>query len=382
MAKKINKHITDSEQLFKHLETGHADGLDDFEKEALEGFESLNNTELSKKLHTDLNTEIEEVYFNRKSKKNVPLYFSLAAGLLLVVGLSIFLYQYLNTQKHDLALNNSIESKEVLPDINSALKPAEVMSEEPKAVAEKQDLPNNPDNSRAATRLNKSGPGTDDFKLTEEDKNQDLVFNKTNSSSEQEKSLSLQKEEKPAPQKSETRDDNQDEAVVYDNAAKSAGSSNKDSRKNDADIKPNEESARSSTSTKKAKVKEPSAATKSSAPTSPSAGAAREEAAGDFSENKQNTIGQGSGSELFVSEKKYIKAEIEKNTILNNTVSAFVARLSINEKGKITKVKFISVTEDCKKCRAELEKILLDMPSWPVKQENGKPVKQQIDYSY
>ena len=107
MSKKINKNITDSEELFKRLETGNDAGLDDFEKEALEGFGTLNDVKLSEKLNEELNSKINEVYFKQGTKKNSLAFMSMAAGLLLMIGVSIFFYQYLNKryriiyQNHD-----------------------------------------------------------------------------------------------------------------------------------------------------------------------------------------------------------------------------------------------------------------------------------------
>ncbi len=113
MSKKINKDITDSEELFKRLETGDDSGLDDFEKEAFEGFSSLNDVKLSEKLHTGLNEKITEVYFKPASKKNNLAFFSMAAGLLLMVGVSIFFYQYLSSEKKDMALNTGATTNEM-----------------------------------------------------------------------------------------------------------------------------------------------------------------------------------------------------------------------------------------------------------------------------
>jgi len=87
MAKGLNKHTPDSEELLKRLNSNDSSGLDDFEKEALEGFDSLDNAELAKNLTDSVNRKIDEKYFEKQGgKKNGMLYLSLAAGLVVVVG--------------------------------------------------------------------------------------------------------------------------------------------------------------------------------------------------------------------------------------------------------------------------------------------------------
>ena len=74
MAPQINKNINDKENLLNRLETGDSSGLDDFEKEALEGFASLENNELANKLSDSVTQKIEETYFPERDalrhKKN------------------------------------------------------------------------------------------------------------------------------------------------------------------------------------------------------------------------------------------------------------------------------------------------------------------------
>ena len=112
MAKGLNKHTPDSEELLKRLNTNDSSGLDDFEKEALEGFESLDNIEEATRLTNSLNQKIDEVYSKKEGgNKKGAFYLSMAAGLVLVVGLSVFLVNYLG-EKKELALSNTITTEE------------------------------------------------------------------------------------------------------------------------------------------------------------------------------------------------------------------------------------------------------------------------------
>lgn len=114
MNKKINKHtstgsVTDSEELFKHLQEGDANGFDDFEKEALEGFSSLENIELSKKVNDELTKKIEDKYFKKEGSKKPFIYWSMAAGLALIIGLSVFFFNNMTKKEASLAYSEKAE---------------------------------------------------------------------------------------------------------------------------------------------------------------------------------------------------------------------------------------------------------------------------------
>ncbi|HRD40339.1 MAG TPA: hypothetical protein PLC65_17050, partial [Bacteroidia bacterium] len=107
MANKLNKHTPSSDELLKRLETNDSAGLDDFEKEALEGFASLENPELARSLQAKLDARISEEYSQKKSGNRTFFYLSMAAGLILVIGLTVIFYNSLNSYKAELALSES-----------------------------------------------------------------------------------------------------------------------------------------------------------------------------------------------------------------------------------------------------------------------------------
>src|ERR1044072_4728334 len=63
--------------------------LDDFEREALEGFDLLENKEEALKLKKELDSKIYSGVF-RSGKKKQGIYWYAAAGLLLIIGFSIY----------------------------------------------------------------------------------------------------------------------------------------------------------------------------------------------------------------------------------------------------------------------------------------------------
>ncbi|HRD40341.1 MAG TPA: hypothetical protein PLC65_17060, partial [Bacteroidia bacterium] len=84
----------------------------------------------------------------------------------------------------------------------------------------------------------------------------------------------------------------------------------------------------------------------------------------------------------YVNAQAYIKSEIDKNATLKSNVKEFKAKLSIDENGKITKVKFLSSFANCTNCEKDLESILLKMPNWKPAQKGGKAIKETLHFGY
>lgn len=107
MSKSPNNNLNTKElEALLAKKNSHGEGLDDFEKEALDGFAKLDNDEDAIALKEKLDTRIHSEVFS-KEKKSTPLYWLAAAGLVFVIGLSIFFMlnnQALETKKSDLAI--------------------------------------------------------------------------------------------------------------------------------------------------------------------------------------------------------------------------------------------------------------------------------------
>ncbi len=178
MNKKINKENKDSEELFKHLDNsnGNTDGLDDFEKEALEGFASLDSSsdffrtsltarELAKKTNDELTKKIEDKYFKEEGEKSPfliinkekenskkPLiYWSMAAGLALVIGLSVFFFNNA-TKKDSSNLAYSEKPEETTQKLNE-----EVFKQSPSAVTNEDKSQNELKNETSQSGESKVG---------------------------------------------------------------------------------------------------------------------------------------------------------------------------------------------------------------------------------
>lgn len=108
-----------AEELFKLLDKpsnteNDFDGMDDFEKEALEGFSAHSNAQKAKALTDELNIAISKkaTQTPKGDSKNKIIWFSAAASIVLIIMLSVFFF---NKTKEDsvsnIALNESKEDK-------------------------------------------------------------------------------------------------------------------------------------------------------------------------------------------------------------------------------------------------------------------------------
>ena len=130
------KHTTlTAEELVKLLDLksdndANLTGLDDFEKEALDGFKANTTSSEAKKLVDSIQIEISKktsqtntINSNKDStsKKNKIVWFSVAASLLLILTLSIFLIHKANIiSEKSLAINEPIKNQEPSKSITKA----------------------------------------------------------------------------------------------------------------------------------------------------------------------------------------------------------------------------------------------------------------------
>lgn len=143
-----NKHKPlSAEELFQLLDKQSNnetdfDGMDDFEKDALEGFSAYSTPEKAKALTEELNMAISKKVSEEKGgQKNRIIWFSAAASIVLIIIVSVF---FLKQTKEDSATNLALnETKEAntKPTLTEPLKPTEesansgVSSEETKPMA-------------------------------------------------------------------------------------------------------------------------------------------------------------------------------------------------------------------------------------------------------
>ena len=139
-----------AEELFKLLDStsnkaSDFDELDDFEKEALEGFSSHSNSQKAKALTDELNLAIakKSTESNNGGTKNKIIWFSAAASIVLVIIMSVFFF---NETKEDSATNIALNELE-------EDKAPESLMEESKTIEATEAAREIPD-TKTATQLN------------------------------------------------------------------------------------------------------------------------------------------------------------------------------------------------------------------------------------
>ncbi len=124
-----NKHKPlSAEELFKLLEEKNSDsssltGLDDFEREALEGFSKYSSLDKAKLLTDEINTSISHLVSEKKPKPSSKIaWFSAAASVVILILLSVyFLTETAKTIPSNLALNKDVsEPQKQQPQFSSA----------------------------------------------------------------------------------------------------------------------------------------------------------------------------------------------------------------------------------------------------------------------
>ncbi len=88
--------------------------LDDFEKDAFAGFEMLESEQEAKDLKAALDTRINKELFKKEEERNPKIYWFAAAGLALVIGLTVLFISNNNTlsSESDLAISNPEQKTE------------------------------------------------------------------------------------------------------------------------------------------------------------------------------------------------------------------------------------------------------------------------------
>ena len=162
-----NKHKPlSSEELFQLLDKQSNnetdfDNLDDFEKDALEGFSAYSTPDKAKELTEELNIAISKKVSEEKGgQKNRIIWFSAAASIVLIIIVSVF---FLKQTKEDsatnLALNETKESN-TTPVLTEPLKQTEKTTNSGVSSGETKSLTNIIKSEEVVTSKNtKAGPG-------------------------------------------------------------------------------------------------------------------------------------------------------------------------------------------------------------------------------
>ena len=408
MAKRLNKDTPDSDELLKRLNSNDSSGLDDFEKEALEGFDSLDNIEQAKQLTDSVNAKIEEVYFKKASNKKGIMYLSMAAGLVLVVGLSIFFINFLGQNK-EVAMSSETKNTEQIA--NEVAKPTDIAPAEEATKSKTAGDANGGGDVNIITTTDalsekaadgKSVSDLDRRKKNETDKDEGLTSRMVVKETKPEQSIADTEGEKEYKKQPDTKtaggppagnNSPASPSVVMENQKSKDKSEETDEKitlsKNNSDANSQAESGKESgvkkrSAPKKEKQKSGEALGSDDVKANYESTISQTAVGGVVAEPKRDESGYVHNleysSNYYSKPQDYIKVEINKSEMLKTNVKAFKAELTINEKGTVTEVKFLTgFTSNCPNCKKELEKILLSMPGWKPT-ATKKVVKETVSY--
>jgi hypothetical protein len=345
--------------------------LDDFEKEALEGFEAYSTPVNAKKINEEINVAIsQKIGEQGSSTKNKIIWFSAAASVVLMIAVSIFYFNDSNiSSDSNIALNDKSEiqiaptqpiapidelKQGITPDVTTAttvndgkIKPFKIISEKENTAESEMTIS---DTKGAVSRNQleeangvKSGDDLDAKPVTKT-----LNDNMTNTAPTE---LAKNKKESVSGKANDSRE----EASSY------AGGIAKDKTKLD---NAKDEESFNVMSEKKA----------SSPASAPSVSQAEVNAV----EITANYRAYYVGEETAI--KNYIISMAKKDNSDVILKGKYKINVSVNTNGSIKLNSIINTTDDCKDCVKIMTKILKDMKNWNPEIKNGKAIQSNKEF--
>lgn len=168
----LDKHKPlSSEELFQLLDSKsntetNFDDMDDFEKDALEGFSMHSSPEKAKALTEELNAAISKKMTEEKGgQKNRVIWFSAAASIVLIIIVSVFFFNQTKQESNsNLALN---ETKEIAsaPTLTESQKPSETIVNTNSIAEESKTVNTRKAEDVSVVKNAEMGPGTKQMPL-------------------------------------------------------------------------------------------------------------------------------------------------------------------------------------------------------------------------
>ncbi len=355
----------------KSEQNNNAQDLDDFEKEALEGFEAYSTPVNAKKINEEINLAIsQKISEQGSSTKNKIIWFSAVASVVLIITISLFYFNDSNINSDsNIALieNNAKEiaptqpiapsdelKQEITPDVTTAttvndekIKPFKTITEKEK-MAESDITISDTKGAVSRNQLEevgslKSGDDADAKPVTKT-----LNDNMSNTAPTE---LSKNKKESVSGKANESRE----EASSY------AGGIAKDKTKLD---NAKDEESFNVMSEKKA----------SSPASAPSVSQTEVNAEGITANYRAYYVGE----ETAV--KNYIISIAKKDNSAIVLKGKYKINVSVNTNGSIKLNSIINTTDDCKDCVKIMTKILKDMKNWNPEIKNGKAIQSNKEF--
>jgi hypothetical protein len=353
----------------KSEQNNNAQDLDEFEKEALEGFEAYSTTVNAKKINEEINLAIsQKISEPGSSTKNKIIWFSAAASVVLIIAISVFYFNDSNiSSDSNIALNENTQreivttkpiapndelKQEITLDTITAtatndreIKPSKIVTEKDNdKIAENESAISDTKVTLIRNQLEEvsslnSGDDSDTKSATKA-----LNDNTTNIAP-----IELAKNKKESV--SEKANESREEASSY------AGGIAKEKAKLD--------------NAKDEEFNKVMAEKKSSAP---SVSQAEVNTGGITANSKAYYTGEETGI------KNYIISMAKKDNSDSVLKGKYKINVSVNINGSIKLNSIINTTDDCKDCIKIMTKILKGMKNWNPEIKNGKAIQSSKEF--
>lgn len=374
------------EKLFQLLDNQPSTGntfedMDDFEKEALEGFAANVSSEKAKILTEEVNAAIsEKVTSTGSTTKNKIIWFSAAASIILIVMISVF---FLNQSKHnpanDLALNEVREDSKPLENTESQ---KQVETAPMMELQKQESLIKEPLSDQVVSRNKVAETGLSSQVVT--GKTMPLAITKTEATplemmasdetlkekdantilTEQQTVVLADKSVAKDKEKSNSENEKQDVNKFYNIDTNTQPNSNNVAQgtavTNDDGFKAGEVAKKSS---------EEKAAAEKSTKTVASASVAKKEISNAFY----------LGGELAI--KEFVLTYLKEKSITKPIVGKYTIKGTVNAKGSLSVITITQISSEYCECGALIKEALNTMKTWTPASNEEKPVNSIVEFT-
>lgn len=385
-----NKPLS-ADELLKLLDTtsknsNEVEQMDDFEKEALEGFAAHSNSLKAEVLINELNLSISKKIddANKGGSKNKIIWFSAAATIILIIIISIFfLNQTKNDSETNIVLNETKNNDKPKPQLEAVEE--DTVSFEKDKVEEKaksQDLIMSKNGksevvngsvSESAIALSENQQGSSEA----------VIFSKDISKNKNDEDLAAlaQKavalDDKSEFKKKEKSNNGQLESGSVSVANKNSSSAIDAIDETDKSYKKLGEESDSKNAIKSETVLEKSTKFEN-ANSVVSTKSAAIPATSRMTSN-ENTKPSYTGNELAI--KEYILSYFKSKQIVKPIFGSFKIVGNVNLKGELTVSEIIQIKEKECSCKEEIKKALNTMKKWNTAKQNGNAISSSVEFT-
>ena len=374
-----NKPLS-ADELLKLLDTAsknstEAEQMDDFEKEALDGFAAHSNSQKAEVLINELNLSISKKIddANKGGSKNRIIWFSAAASIILIIIISIFfLNQTKNDSETNIVLNetkNNDKPKPQLETVEENTVSIEKDKVEEKAKSQDKIISKN---GKSEGVKGSDIESTSALAENQQGSTESVIFSKDISKNKNDEDLSALAQKAVAlDDKSEFKENESsnklkgESAIVYD------------ADNNTSIPVASREESNEKTDSRKTKKSE-SISEKSSSDAINSTKSAAIPATSGMTSN-ENTKPSYTGNELAI--KEFILSYLKSKQIVKPIFGSFKIVGNVNLKGELTVSQIKQINKENCSCIEEIKKALNTMKKWNTAKQNGNAISSSVEFT-